>query len=126
MSLKKILIVDDSLAETQMMRAVLEDAGYWPIAVSDPTKIEQVIDVERPNLILLDVVMPERNGFQACRELKNDPQYRAIPIVMVTSKDTSSDKYWGQMQGAEGYVVKPFTRDQLLLEIRRFLREEHA
>jgi DNA-binding response OmpR family regulator len=120
-SLKKILIVDDSQAEAQLMRAVLEDAGYWPIAVSDPTKIEQVIDAERPGLILLDVVMPQRNGFQACRELKNDPQYNAIPIVMVTSKDSSSDKYWGQMQGADGYVVKPFTREQLLMEIQRFL-----
>jgi len=120
--LKKILIVDDSQAETQVMRAVLEDAGYWPIAVSDPTKIEQVIDVERPGLILLDVVMPQRNGFQACRELKSDPQYNMIPIVMVTSKDSSSDKYWGQMQGADGYVVKPFTREQLLMEVQRFLR----
>ena len=122
MLLKKILIVDDSQAETQVMRAVLEDAGYWPIAVSDPTKIEQVIDVERPGLILLDVVMPQRNGFQACRELKSDPQYNMIPIVMVTSKDSSSDKYWGQMQGADGYVVKPFTREQLLMEVQRFLR----
>jgi DNA-binding response OmpR family regulator len=120
--LKKILIVDDSQAESQLMRAVLEDAGYWPIAVNDPTQIEQVIDRERPGLILLDVVMPQRNGFQACRELKNDPQYNTIPIVMVTSKDSSSDKYWGQMQGADGYVVKPFTREQLLMEIQRFLR----
>jgi DNA-binding response OmpR family regulator len=120
--LKKILIVDDSQAEAQLMRAVLADAGYWPIAVSDPTKIEQVIDAERPGLILMDVVMPERNGFQACRELKNDPQYNTIPIVMVTSKDSSSDKYWGQMQGADGYVVKPFTREQLLMEVQRFVQ----
>jgi twitching motility two-component system response regulator PilH len=120
--MNKILIVDDSQAEAQLMRAVLEDAGYWPVAVNDPTRIEQMIEVERPGLILLDVVMPERNGFQACRELKNDPRYNAIPIVLVTSKDTSSDKYWGQMQGADGYVVKPFTREQLLMEIQRFLR----
>ena len=121
MSLKKILIVDDSLAEVRMMQAVLEEAGYWSVAVSDPTKIEQVIDVERPSLILLDVVMPRRNGFQVCRELKNDPQYSAIPVVLVTSKDTISDKFWGQMQGADGYVVKPFTREQLLMEVQRFL-----
>jgi DNA-binding response OmpR family regulator len=120
-SLKKILIVDDSLAEVRMMQAVLEEAGYWSVAVSDPTKIEQVIDVERPSLILLDVVMPRRNGFQVCRELKNDPQYSAIPVVLVTSKDTISDKFWGQMQGADGYVVKPFTREQLLMEVQRFL-----
>ena len=71
--LKKILIVDDSLAEVRMMQAVLQEAGFWSVAVSDPTRIEQAIDTEHPGLILLDVVMPHRNGFQACRELKNDP-----------------------------------------------------
>ena len=120
-TLKKILIVDDSLAEVRMLQSVLEEAGYWSVAVNDPTKIEQVIDVERPSLILLDVVMPQRNGFQACRELKNDPHYNAIPVVLVTSKDTISDQFWGQMQGADGYVVKPFTREQLLTEVQRFL-----
>jgi DNA-binding response OmpR family regulator len=120
-SLKKILIVDDSMAEVRLMQAVLEEAGYWSIAINDPTRIEQMIDSERPGLILLDVVMPERNGFQACRELKTNPQYNAIPIVMVTSKDSASDKYWGQMQGADGYVVKPFSREQLLVEVRKFV-----
>ena len=121
MSVKKILIVDDSMAEVRLMQAVLEEAGFWSVAINDPTKIEQVIDAERPSLILLDVVMPQRNGFQACRELKTDPNYKTIPIVLVSSKDTSSDKYWGQMQGADGYVVKPFTRDQLLVEVRKYL-----
>jgi DNA-binding response OmpR family regulator len=120
-ALKKILIVDDSLSEVRLLQAVLQEAGYWPVAINDPTMIEQTVDVERPALILLDVVMPQRNGFQACRELKADPNYKGIPIVMVTSKDGSSDKVWGQMQGADGYVVKPFTREQLLLEIRRFV-----
>ncbi|MFB3813876.1 MAG: PleD family two-component system response regulator [Terriglobales bacterium] len=119
--MKKILIVDDSMAEVRLMQAVLEQAGYWSVAINDPTKIEQTIDVERPGLILLDVVMPERNGFQACRELKSSANYAGIPIVMVTSKDGTSDKYWGQMQGADGYVVKPFTREQLLSEVQRFL-----
>jgi DNA-binding response OmpR family regulator len=119
--LKKILIVDDSLAEVRMIQAVLQEAGYWSVAVNDPTRIEQAIDKEHPELILLDVVMPQRNGFQACRELKNDPQYNTIPIVLVTSKDTTSDKFWGQMQGADGYVIKPFTREQLLMEVQKFL-----
>jgi twitching motility two-component system response regulator PilH len=120
-SLKKILIVDDSQAEVRLMEAVLKEAGYWPVAINDPTRIEQAVDTEHPSLILLDVVMPQRNGFQACRELKENPQYKAIPIVMVTSKDGDSDKYWGQMQGANGYVVKPFTREQLLGEVQKYL-----
>lgn len=120
-SLKKILIVDDSMAEIRIMQAVLEQAGYWPVAINDPTLLEQTVDMERPLLILMDVVMPQRNGFQACRELKNNPSYNMIPVVMVTSKDGESDKFWGKMQGADGYVVKPFTREQLLGEVQRFI-----
>jgi len=120
-SLRKILIVDDSMAEIRLMQAVLEQAGYWPVAISDPTLLEQMVEVERPGLILMDVVMPQRNGFQACRELKNNPDFNTIPVIMVTSKDGDSDKFWGKLQGADGYVVKPFTREQLLSEVRRFL-----
>lgn len=103
------------------MQSYLEKAGYWSVAVSDPLRIEQMIDVEHPSLILLDVVMPQRNGFQACRELKSHNEYSRIPIVMVTSKDTESDKFWARQQGADGYVVKPFTPDQLVGEVRKFI-----
>lgn len=119
--LKKILIVDDSQAESRLMQSVLEQAGYWSVAISDPLKIEQTIEVERPALILLDVVMPQRNGFQACRELKGHAEYGRIPVVLVTSKSGASDKFWGEQQGADGYVVKPFTPAQLLGAVQKFL-----
>ena len=112
--MKKILIVDDSPAEVKLMQAVLHGAGYSSVAVHDPMRIEQMIDVERPSLILLDVVMPQRNGFQACRELKNNADYARIPVIMVSSKNTESDKFWAKQQGADGYVVKPFTNEELL------------
>ncbi len=121
MSLKKVLIVDDSMAEARLMQSVLENAGYWPVSLHDPTRLEQTIDVEHPSLILLDVVMPQRNGFQACRELKSSAQYGSIPVLLVTSKNTPSDKFWGQQQGADGYVVKPFTPEELLGAIQKFL-----
>ncbi len=119
--MKKILIVDDSQAEMKLMESVLQQAGYWPVGLNDSTKIEHMIDLERPALILLDVVMPQRNGFQACRELKGSSEYGRIPIVLVTSKSTDSDKFWGQQQGADGYVVKPFTAAQLLGTIQKFV-----
>jgi len=118
---KKILIVDDSLAEVKLMQAVLEKAGYWPVALHDPRKIEATVAVERPSLILLDVVMPERNGFQACRELKKNDETRSIPVVIVSSKNTDSDKFWAQQQGADGYVIKPFTPAELLGAVQRFV-----
>jgi twitching motility two-component system response regulator PilH len=119
--LKKILIVDDSVAEVKLMQSVLQQAGYWSVALHDPRQIEQTIAVERPNLILLDVVMPDRNGFQACRELKNHSEYGRIPVVIVSSKNTESDKFWAQQQGADGYVIKPFTPAELLGTVQRFV-----
>jgi twitching motility two-component system response regulator PilH len=117
----KILIVDDSQAEAKLMQAFLEQAGSWAVALADPKRIEEVLEVERPSLILLDVVMPERNGFQACRELKAHPDFAHIPIVMVTSKNTPSDQFWGLQQGADGYLAKPFTREQLLFEVNKVI-----
>lgn len=118
----KILIVDDSPAEAKLMQAVLDRGGYSSVATHDPMRIEQMIDVERPSLILMDVVMPQRNGFQACRELKGHAEYSRIPVVLVSSKNTESDKFWARQQGADGYVTKPFTSEELLGTVQRFVR----
>ncbi|HXM96226.1 MAG TPA: response regulator [Candidatus Dormibacteraeota bacterium] len=117
---KKVLIVDDSPSQVRLMLGLLEREGYWPVGLNDPTRIEEAIAIERPNLILLDVVMPGRNGFQVCRELKESKEFSTIPVILVTSKDTASDKYWGQQQGADGYVTKPFTSEELMRAVRRF------
>jgi twitching motility two-component system response regulator PilH len=118
---KKILIVDDSPAESRLMQSLLQTAGYAAVSLSDPMRIEQVAATERPNLILLDVVMPGRNGFQACRDLKNSADFRGIPIVLVTSKGGESDRFWGLQQGADGYVTKPFTGEQLVGAVSRVI-----
>jgi twitching motility two-component system response regulator PilH len=117
---KKVLIVDDSPAQVKLIQGLLEPEGYWPVGLNDPKRVEEMLTAERPCLILLDVVMPERNGFQVCRELKGSNDFNSIPIILVTSKDTASDRYWGQQQGADGYVTKPFTREDLLRAVRRF------
>lgn len=118
---KKVLIVDDSPSQVRLIQGLLEPEGYDPIGLSDPTRIEEAIAREIPSVILLDVVMPERNGFQVCRELKSNTKFNSIPVILVTSKDTPSDRYWGEQQGADGYVTKPFTRDELLRAVRRFV-----
>lgn len=117
---KKVLIVDDSPAQVKLIQGLLEPEGYPSVGLNDPKRVEEAITAERPCVILLDVVMPERNGFQVCRELKSNTEFNAIPVILVTSKDTESDKYWGQQQGADGYVTKPFTREELLRAVRRF------
>jgi DNA-binding response OmpR family regulator len=118
--LKKILVVDDSPSEVRFIEDLLEQEGYIPVGLKDPKRIEEIIEAERPSVILLDVVMPERNGFQACRELKGNDHYKTIPVILVTTKDSASDKYWGLQQGADGYVTKPFTREELLRAVRQF------
>ena len=116
----KVLVVADSQAEIRLLQSVLQQAGFHSIGISDPTKIEETIEEERPNVILLDVVMPRRNGFQACRDLKNQEHYAQIPVILVTSKATPSDRYWGEQQGANGFVAKPFTPDELISAVKRF------
>ena len=116
----KVLVVDDSQAEIRLLRSVLQQAGFHSVAISDPTKVEEKIDEERPNVILLDVVMPQRNGFQVCRDLKSQEVYAKIPVILVTSKTAPSDRYWGEQQGANGYVGKPFTPEELIDAVKRF------
>ena len=118
--LKKVLIVDDSPAQVKLMQGLLDPEGYQSFGLNDPLRVEETIATLHPSVILLDVVMPKRNGFQVCRELKNHSDYNAIPVILVTSKNTESDKYWGAQQGADGYVTKPFTREELLRAVRRF------
>lgn len=117
---KKVLVVDDSAAEISLMQSMLQQGGFYSVGLSDPTKIEDAIEEERPNVILLDVVMPRRNGFQVCRDLKSQESYSNIPVILVTSKTAPSDRYWGEQQGANGYVAKPFTPDELINAVKRF------
>ena len=117
---KKVLIVDDSPAQVKLMQGLLDHEGYQSFGLNDPLRVEETITSLHPCLILLDVVMPERNGFQVCRELKGSAEFQSIPVILVTSKDTASDKYWGEQQGADGYVTKPFTREELLRAVTRF------
>jgi DNA-binding response OmpR family regulator len=109
--LKKVLIVDDSQAELHLMQSMLQQGGFHSVGISDPTKIEEAIE---------DVVMPQRNGFQVCRDLKSQQHYSNIPVILVTSKTAPSDRYWGEQQGANGYVAKPFTPDELINAVKRF------
>jgi twitching motility two-component system response regulator PilH len=117
--IKKILIVDDSQAELHLMQSMLQQGGFHSVGISDPMRIEDAIEEERPNVILLDVVMPQRNGFQACRELKSQETYSQIPVILVTSRSSPSDRYWGEQQGANGWVAKPFTSEELLDAVKR-------
>jgi DNA-binding response OmpR family regulator len=117
---KKVLVVDDSSSELLLIKQFLEQGGYKTVTLGDPTKIEEIIDVEQPSVISLDVVKPGHNGFQVCRELKGQDSYATIRAILVMSKCSTSDKYWNEQQGANKYAVKPFTSGELLRAARKF------
>lgn len=117
----KILICDDSPAEVRLMQTFLNKAGFTCVAIHDPTRLEQTIADEHPSLILLDVVMPQRNGFQVCRDLKGNAEFAGIPVVLVTSKNSESDRFWGKQQGADAYLGKPFNGDDLVGTVRKLV-----
>ena len=124
--MKKVLIVDDSQAEVHLMQSMLQKGGFQVVGLFDSTKTEEAIEEERPNVILLDVVMPQRNGFQVCRDLKGHDVYSSIPVILVTSKAAPSDRYWGEQQGANGFVAKPFTPEELLGAVNVALQEPQS
>jgi twitching motility two-component system response regulator PilH len=109
-----ILIVDDSPTEVHVMQKALERHGYRTAVASDGAEGIRLARQMHPDLIFMDIVMPGVNGYQATRMLANDPDTRAIPIVMVTSKGQETDRIWGLRQGAVDYLVKPVTPDQLV------------
>ena len=98
-----VLIVDDSPTDVHVMQQALEQNGFRTVAASDGTEAIRKARELHPDLILMDIVMPGLNGFQATRELANDPDTRTIPVIMVTSKAQESDRVWGLRQGAVGY-----------------------
>ena len=114
----KILVVDDSYAEMQMLESILKGAQYSVTALPDANRLEDVIVADKPDVIVLDVIMPGRNGFQVCRDLKSDKRFSHIPIVFCTSKGQESDRFWGRQQGANAHVVKPFKPQELLAAVK--------
>ncbi len=116
----KVLIVDDIRSELLLIANVLRANGYDCIEASDGSQAYALAKAEKPDLILMDVVMPGQDGFATCRQLKRDPSTKEIPVVMVTSKGGDSDRFWGQKQGAAEYLTKPFSPDALLAAVRRF------
>jgi len=117
----KILIADDSLAELQIFQATLQPTGHTLVTVMDGEAAEAKVKSEKIDLIILDVIMTKKNGFQVCRDIKSNDQYKNIPIIMVTSKDQESDKFWGMKQGADEYLTKPFKPEDLLKAVKKYI-----
>lgn len=116
-----ILIADDSPTEIYVLKKMLEKHNHQVIIAEDGEQAINLTHDQHPNLILMDVVMPKLNGFQATRRLSKEPETADIPIIIVSSKNQETDKLWGLRQGAKGYLGKPVTEDELIMEINKLL-----
>jgi twitching motility two-component system response regulator PilH len=117
----KILVADDSLAELQIIQQTLQSTGHSIVTVMDGEAAEEKVKSDKFDLVILDVIMPKKNGFQVCREIKTHDTTKNIPVIMVTSKDQESDKFWGMKQGADEYLTKPFKPEDLLKTVKKYI-----
>ena len=116
-----ILVVDDSPTEVRLLSDALQGHGYTIITAADGDEAINKARKERPRLILLDVILPKKNGFQVCRDLKTSADTEDIPVILVTSKKEDSDRFWGMKQGADEYLTKPWRDSDLLMAVARYM-----
>lgn len=118
---KTILVVDDSPTELGLIVAALDGCDYTIVTAADGEEAIRIAGEVRPKLVLLDVVLPKKNGFQVCRQLKMADETGDIKVVLVTSKSQESDRFWGFKQGADDYLTKPFDDEELLSTVKRYV-----
>jgi twitching motility two-component system response regulator PilH len=117
----RILIVDDSPSQLMGIRRIVEKLGHEALTAEDGAAGVEAAKRELPDLILMDVVMPNLNGFQATRSITREPSTKHVPIVLVTTKDQDTDRVWGMRQGAKAYITKPFSESELADIIQQML-----
>ena len=118
MPIHNVLIVDDSKTELMFMTELLQRNGMTVRTAQGADDAFKRLTEEKPDLILMDVVMPGQNGFQLTRAINRTPEYSEIPIIMCTSKNLETDRVWGMRQGAKDYITKPVNEDELLAKIK--------
>lgn len=117
MAINKIMVVDDSPTERFFLGGLLSKQGYQVITAESGEEAIAKAKQEKPDLIIMDVVMPGLNGFQATRAITKDDETKNIPVIMCTTKGQETDMVWGMRQGAKDYIVKPVNQDDLLKKI---------
>ena len=113
-----ILVVEDSPSELELISHFLNESGYKVIKATGGTEALKKLESEKPDAIITDVVMPGMSGFELCRSLKKNPETQKVPIVICSSKNQEIDRLWAMRQGADAYLTKPYTREELLRAIK--------
>src|SRR3989441_11854184 len=116
------MVVDDAYSDLKVIENILQSAGHQVLTFLDGDQLEDKVATERPDMVLLDIIMPKRNGYEILRNLKKDERTKATPVVVVSSMNQASDIAWGRRQGDNDYLPKPFTSEQLLKVVEQFAR----
>lgn len=113
-----VLVVEDTLSQLELISKYLRDSGYNVIGATDAKEALNKAVNQKPDAVVTDVVMPGMSGFELCRKLKKNPATEQLPIIICSSKDQEIDRLWGMKQGANVYVTKPFTREELVSAVK--------
>ena len=118
---KKILVVDDSSTDLLKLKEVVADTGHTVVTATSGVEAVKKAKTEKPDLIFMDIVMDEMDGYKACRDISRDPVTKDIPVVFITSKNNRADLIWAEKQGGKALISKPYTDDQILEQIAAFV-----
>jgi twitching motility two-component system response regulator PilH len=113
-----VLIVEDTPSEMELMSHYLRESGCLVMNATSAQEALAITAKQRPDVIVTDVVMPGMSGFELCRSLKKQPEMATVPIIICTSKNQDIDRLWGMKQGADAYLTKPYTQEQLVQAVR--------
>ena len=117
MTARKVLVCDDSATDLTNIKNIVESAGCVTVTASSGLEAVSRAKSENPDMIFLDIIMPDMDGFEACRRLRDDPATKNIPVIFVTSKNQKADRVWAQMQGAKDLISKPYTAAQIIEKV---------
>jgi twitching motility two-component system response regulator PilH len=119
-----VLVVDDSQTVRHMLSELLIDSGMSVLEATNGVEAKQQIQAKSPDLVITDLIMPEMNGYELCRWIKNEPKTQSIPVLICSTKSEEFDRYWGMKQGADAYITKPFHPPEMVQTVKRLLRGE--
>jgi twitching motility two-component system response regulator PilH len=121
--MSKVLVVEDSPPQREMISALLTGIGLAVSSAGDGVEALEQMKNSRPDIVVLDIVMPRMNGYELCRRIKTDPKTQEVPVVMCSTKGEEFDRYWGMRQGADAYIAKPFQPQELVGTVKQLLRK---
>ena len=117
----KVLVVDDTAAHLQQMKEIVSDAGYQVITATSGREAVEKTRSEKPNMVFLDIVMDDLDGYGACREITRDEKTREIPVVFVSTKNQRADKIWAEKQGAKALISKPVDSAEIIKNLNTYI-----